>query len=201
MNLFSFFVVVSAILGIASGMVKESSVLPPQPHPLDGPWIVHVKEGHNDRLIDAARAKHTSYLQKTKEFNLKFNWKGLLGFHAIVIDGVLERDLLNIPGVMRVEPDLARSIAQYSWGNDRLDQANLPLSNTYTPIFGGCGVDVYVLDTGLDTLHSEFAATPGITRTVENIYNVFGAISTNTDVHGHGSHCAGTIEDIKSLSR
>lgn len=53
-------------------------------------------------------------------------------------------------------------------------------------------VDVYVLDTGVDTNHQEFSPT-GNGRIVSNIWNAFGAVSSDTDSHGHGTHCAGTV--------
>ena len=58
-------------------------------------------------------------------------------------------------------------------------------------MFNGTGVDVYVADTGIDTLHQEFA-TP-TSRVVENIFNAFGSVTTDTDGHSHGTHCSGTV--------
>jgi hypothetical protein len=85
----------------------------------------------------------------------------------------------------------------YSWGLDRIDQTDLPLDQApFLPNPGdniGSGVNVYVVDTGLDTTHVEFS---GSGRTVANIfdgYNGGGAISPNNDVNGHGTHCAGTV--------
>jgi subtilisin family serine protease len=49
-----------------------------------------------------------------------------------------------------------------SWGIDRVDQANLPLDYAYTPEFTGCGVEVYVMDTGLDTDAADFADTGNV---------------------------------------
>ena len=94
----------------------------------------------------------------------------------------------------------------YAWGLDRIDQANLPLNKAaYSPAVetkSGQGVDVYVLDTGLDVLHEEFASVRdtsgdvrevGIARNVSNVFNYYGKLSDNTDNNGHGTHCAGTI--------
>lgn len=46
-------------------------------------------------------------------------------------------------------PDLA-------WHIDRIDQLELPLDLSYQPIGNGDGVDVYILDSGINYDHQEF---------------------------------------------
>ena len=43
-----------------------------------------------------------------------------------------------------------------SWGQDRVDQRDLPLDNRYTYDRTGAGVDAYVVDTGILTTHPDF---------------------------------------------
>ena len=43
-----------------------------------------------------------------------------------------------------------------TWGLDRIDQRNLPLSTTYTYNSTGAGVYAYVIDTGIHTAHANF---------------------------------------------
>ena len=47
----------------------------------------------------------------------------------------------------------------------------------------------------LDTTHDEFAdaLAADATREVANLWNGYGDVSENTDVQGHGTHCAGTV--------
>jgi subtilisin family serine protease len=72
-----------------------------------------------------------------------------------------------------------------SWGIDRADQVNLPLSSSYTYTATGAGVHAYIIDTGVDPTHANF----GGRATFD-----FNAIdSNNTDCNSHGTHVAGTI--------
>jgi subtilisin family serine protease len=72
-----------------------------------------------------------------------------------------------------------------SWGIDRIDQVNRPLSNSYTYTATGAGVHAYIIDTGIAPTHSNF----GGRATFD-----FNAIDTNnTDCNNHGTHVSGTI--------
>jgi len=72
-----------------------------------------------------------------------------------------------------------------SWGIDRIDQTNRPLSNSYTYTVNGAGVHAYIIDSGVDPTHPNF----GGRATFD-----FNAIDTNnTDCNSHGTHVAGTI--------
>ncbi|MET7393062.1 S8 family serine peptidase [Dactylosporangium sp. NPDC005572] len=74
-----------------------------------------------------------------------------------------------------------------NWGDDRIDQASLPLNQRYTyPADPGKGVTVYVLDTGLNASHVDFSGRvrPGT--------DIVDGDSNPADCHGHGTHVAGT---------
>ena len=70
-------------------------------------------------------------------------------------------------------------------------------AGVYAPAYTGAGVDVYVVDSGIDTLHKEFKPTAGHPRLVQNIYDEYAAVKTkpsaNTDDVGHGTHVAGIV--------
>ncbi len=94
------------------------------------------------------------------------------------------------PRVAYVEPDqMIESVATQSpatWGLDRIDQRDLPLSNSYTYNQAGQGVHAYVIDTGIRVSHQEFSGRIG---------NGFTAITDGqgtNDCNGHGTHVAGT---------
>ncbi len=72
-----------------------------------------------------------------------------------------------------------------AWGIDRIDQTNLPLSNSYTYTATGAGVHAYIIDTGVDPTHANFGGRASFD---------FNSIdTTNTDCNNHGTHVAGTI--------
>ncbi|THV40843.1 S8 family peptidase [Glycomyces buryatensis] len=74
-----------------------------------------------------------------------------------------------------------------SWGQDRVDQQELPLDASYTYDVGGTGVNAYVLDTGVNTTHEDFTGRIG------EGYDFVDDDADASDCHGHGTHVAGTI--------
>ena len=73
------------------------------------------------------------------------------------------------------------------WGLDRIDQQNLPLSNSYTYNQDGTGVNVYVIDSGIRISHNEFG-----NRATSGFSFIFDGFGTN-DCSGHGTHVTGII--------
>lgn len=112
----------------------------------------------------------------------------LKGFAARMSPVALE-NLQRAKGIKRIEVDamgkVDATVTPMSWGQDRLDQRALPLDNSYSFAANGSGVRVYIVDTGVNPDHQEFAGRmlPG--------YSAFGDGIT-TDCNGHGTHTAGT---------
>ena len=138
--------------------------------------------GDPGRLAAELVARHAGTLGHTYEHALK-------GFSAVIPASSLEA-LRADPSVEYIEADqVARIVAVQSpatWGLDRVDQRDLPLSNSYTYNVNGAGVNVYIIDTGIRTTHTEFGG-----RAV----GAFGAVNDGNgtnDCNGHGTHVSGT---------
>ncbi len=72
-----------------------------------------------------------------------------------------------------------------TWGLDRIDQRALPLSGSYTYTRTGTGVRAYIIDTGIQTSHTQFGGRASA------VYDAFGG--NGQDCNGHGTHVAGTV--------
>ncbi|MFF2412438.1 S8 family serine peptidase [Streptomyces sp. NPDC058092] len=117
--------------------------------------------------------------------------------HGVLIEGSEEqaKRLAADPAVRLVEQNTvvhratssrARPSAPLSCGLDRIDQPALPLDGSYTyPHRAAAGVDVYVVDTGIDYGHPDLRprARPG--------FDAFGG--DGSDEHGNGTLMAGIV--------
>jgi len=67
-----------------------------------------------------------------------------------------------------VETISSQTLDSSRWGLDRIDQHNLPLNLTYNYCQDGTGVTIYIVDTGVWYLHTEFDPYSGIGNRVEH---------------------------------
>jgi subtilisin family serine protease len=105
----------------------------------------------------------------------------------------LSRYLQDIP-VSLHRSKIFRASKTLPWGIDRLDQKNLPLDGKFRSDFNGSGVNVFIVDTGIDTTHVEFR---GSHRKVANVFDSSGGkLETNNDALGHGTHTAATATGL-----
>jgi subtilisin family serine protease len=115
------------------------------------------------------------------------------GFHATMTSAQARRLAAN-PAVQSVEQDAVVTAdgvqTSPTWGLDRIDQARLPLSNTYT-YRSAAAVTVYVLDTGILVGHQDFGGR------ASNGYDFIDNDNVANDCNGHGTHVAGTVGGAK----
>ena len=98
--------------------------------------------------------------------------------------------LRSHPQVLLVTPERIQSVgAQQNnapWGLDRIDQETSTLDGIYNYSRTGTDVEVFVVDSGIRTTHSEFAGRLG-----QGAY--LGVLGSVNDCNGHGTHVAGTV--------
>ena len=149
-------------------------------------YIITLRPGSRDIQTEATRLSKDHRGRVTAVYD-----QALRGFAVEMQPSDIAR-LRKDPGVAAVEPDQIVSISGTqspapSWGLDRIDQRNLPLSHSFTVGPDGSGVHVYIIDTGILRTHVDFGG-----RAVFG----FDAIQDGngmTDCHGHGTHVAGTV--------
>jgi subtilisin family serine protease len=145
---------------------------------LEGQYIVVLRPGADARSVARrveARPRHV-YGAALTGFTTRLNAGQLAALRR-------SREVAFVEEDQRVEAWATQTGA--TWGIDRIDQRNLPLSTTYTYTSTGAGVYAYVIDTGIQANHPQFG-----TR-ASNVYDAFGG--TGADCNGHGTHVAGTI--------
>jgi len=157
----------------------------PQQGPLRERYIVVFKgsvtdpAGETGRLIRAFGGQvHYTYSHAIK------------GFAATLPSAALEGISLN-PNVEFIEADGIMTVDDTqtgaTWGIDRIDQRNLPLSGSFTYTKTGAGVTAYIIDTGIRTDHSQFGGRASVGT------DAVGDGQNGNDCHGHGTHVSGTV--------
>ena len=148
-----------------------------------GDYIVVFK----DDVVDALGKADEKILRHAGTEKFKYD-KAIKGFAATLTPAALAA-LQADPDVAYIEQDqvVTASTTQTgaTWGIDRIDQRNLPLSGSYTYTATGTGVRAYIIDTGIQTNHPQFGTRASA------VYDALGG--NGQDCNGHGTHVAGTV--------
>lgn len=168
----------AATVPASAAPVHDVAVTPAHGQAIAGHYIVTV-QGASPRSVAAAAHVTPRYVYD----------KVLQGFAGALNAGQLTA-LQHNPNVVRIEQDAVvhADATQYSppsWGLDRIDQRNLPLSGSYTYGGNGSGATAYVIDTGIYTSDGDFGGRAAVS------YDAIGG--NGIDCNGHGTHVAGTI--------
>ncbi|GBG29584.1 Subtilisin-like protease 2 [Hondaea fermentalgiana] len=154
-------------------------------------WVAVVQRGVD---CEAVRASVMEIVEEdsgdvtTSDMQVEALTSPVLRDCFIAFAGSLElakRVVDEVPQVTGVDADAEVGLSA-TWNLDRLDQDALPLDGAaYQPAYSGAGVRIYVVDTGGNPEHQEFA---GRLRLGAD----FVGESLARDMHGHGTHCAST---------
>jgi subtilisin family serine protease len=151
--------------------------LAPTATAIQNSWIVVLKDGSTHAADLGVTPKHT--------------YRSVLEGFSTTMSRAKAAELAADPRVAYVEQNstvrLNETQANATWGLDRVDQRNLPLSKSYTYSTSASNVNAYIIDTGIRTSHSEFGGRASVgTDTV-------GGGQNGQDCQGHGTHVAGTV--------
>ena len=164
--------------------------------PVEGQYIVVLKEDQVSFAANSAsRRPDVSSLavDMASRFGLQVNMA-----YSRVLPGFVVRasekqiaELLTDARVAYVEQDgyVSTSAVQTgaTWGIDRVDQRNLPLSGSYEYLTTASNVHTYIVDTGVLSTHVQFSGRMG------NGYTAISDGRGTEDCNGHGTHVAGTV--------
>ena len=187
--------VIAAALGVVSATAMAG--------PIPNQYIVQLKKPlDGSALANAPVAQQaTSLLASIGGGQVLHSYEYALRGFAVRISPLQASLLALNPLVASVNPDVTvQAVATQnnppSYGIDRVDQRNLPLSASYTYAdTAGQGAHVYVIDTGLNPNHSDFTGRVGTGRNfVGGGLLGTGSVDGNNwaDCNGHGTHVAGT---------
>ena len=151
--------------------------------------------------FDSERSQNFAEYYESESLTYSLN---LTASSAFELNSAELSSLARSPGVLQISQNVKVSIegtqSSAPWHLDRLDQAALPLSTTYTfqDAERGQGVRVYVVDTGVSLSHDEF------TGRIPTGYSAIGAATDYNDCNGHGTHvaalAAGTVTGAAKLA-
>ncbi len=168
-------------------------VNPPATHsfstskPIPGRYIVVFKNSVSNPAAEAANVMRGLGGQVLHTYS-----GALKGFAANLPNAALQ-GIRNNPNVDYVEQDQTVALKQVSpenqatWGLDRIDQADRPLSSQYYFNYTGAGINAFIIDTGIRPDHVEF------TGRLLSGYSVVTDSNGTSDCNGHGTHVAGTV--------
>jgi subtilisin family serine protease len=167
-----------APIAAAASPFRVAAVARAQGKVIPDHYIVVLKAGADPRSVAAVAHANPNYVYDA----------ALNGFAAQLNAGQLNA-LQHNPNVDYIEQDQEASIdttqSSATWGLDRIDQRNLPLSTTYTYNKTASNVYAYIIDTGIQTSHSDFGGRAAVS------YDALGG--NGQDCNGHGTHVAGTV--------
>ncbi|WP_329204627.1 S8 family peptidase [Streptomyces sp. NBC_00683] len=166
-----------AVSPTAQGAIIGDLRLAPSVTAVQNSWIVVLKDGSTHAADLGVTPKHT--------------FSNVLDGFSASLSEARAKALSADPRVAYVEQNsivrLNETQTNATWGLDRVDQRNLPLSTTYAHVTSASNVNAYIIDTGIRTSHNEFGGRASIGK------DTVGDGRNGQDCQGHGTHVAGTV--------
>ncbi|HLT36727.1 MAG TPA: S8 family peptidase, partial [Enhygromyxa sp.] len=159
------------------------------PGEVTGRYIVQFRRGSDPRIAAAEVGAAPEFVYR----RLTPGFAGQLSHAQLAA-------LREHPNVLRIEPDQIVTTVETQedlidglWGLDRVDQCGPLLAGPYSYNYDytGAGVNVYVVDSGIDQAHPEFEGRAAIG--FDALYKTTKHPKYGRDCDGHGTHVAGTI--------
>lgn len=156
----------------------------PESKAIPGQYIIIFKDDVRDvpGLAKGLINAHGGELKNTYQHAIK-------GFSVSKLPPQAVAGLERNPNIDFIEQDFIVPIRSHitqedaPWGLDRIDQRDLPLNDHYNYDADGSGVNIYIVDTGINLTHNDFGgrASMGVDYIDDG----------SNDCHGHGTHVAG----------
>lgn len=164
--------------------------------PLPGRYIVVLEDGvtrgdfGSEGLLPTV-GQVAAELARAHEGTIGFVYETALRGFSVALTEEQARRLSRDARVKFVEQDgvvtADTTQTNATWGIDRVDQRDLPLSTTYVYTKTGSGVNAYIIDTGIRSTHQDFSGR------VKSGYTSINDGRGTADCNGHGTHVAGTV--------
>jgi serine protease len=186
-NRTKFLILAIAVLG--SILVAPSIAAGPNCTATDGNYIVtFAKEINSKSEMNSAPGK---------SINPKFEYANVLNGFAATLSAEQVCAFQKRPNIESIELDgdvttsgaitQSMSTGPNVWGLDRIDESSRPMDSKYESSNDGTGATVYIVDTGVNNISSEFGS-----RYSTNGFSTVPNDSSFTDGKGHGTHVAAT---------
>jgi subtilisin family serine protease len=163
--------------------------------PVPGRYLVLFR---TDRATSVTSSRtRTDQLAERYSARVRHRYSSAVQGFAAEMTPTQARRIAADPAVARVEQDsvvrISATQTDATWGLDRVDQRSLPLTHTYTYTQTASNVSAYVIDTGIQTAHTDFGGRATLGVDTSDSFPLLGRTLAGEDCNGHGTHVAGTL--------